>query len=73
MQELIFNTLQVTLSVLLIVIILIQQKGSGMGAAFGGGDSNVFSSKRGVDKVLHNGTIIIAILFFTISLIRIII
>jgi len=72
MKEIIFNITQITLSVLLILIILVQQKGSGLGSAFGGGDTSVFSTKRGVDKILHNGTIVIAILFFAISLIRII-
>jgi protein translocase SecG subunit len=72
MKELIFNILQITLSVLLILVILVQQKGSGLGSAFGGSDNTIFSTKRGVDKVLHNGTIIIAILFFTISLVRLI-
>ena len=72
MKEVVFNTIQIILSVLLILVVLLQQKGSGMGAAFGG-SSNVYSTKRGVDKILHYGTIVIAIIFFAASLVRILI
>lgn len=60
---------QMALAVLLIGAILLQQKGSGLGSAFGG-SGNVFSTKRGIDKVLFQATIIISILFFGFSLAR---
>lgn len=63
MRALIFPIIQMVLSVLLIAAILLQQRGSGLGAAFGGG-SEVFRTKRGVEKILHYATIAIAILFF---------
>jgi preprotein translocase subunit SecG len=63
MRALIFPIIQMILSVLLITAILLQQRGSGLGAAFGGG-SEVFRTKRGVEKLLHYVTIAIAILFF---------
>jgi preprotein translocase subunit SecG len=55
--------IQIALSVLLVAAILLQQRGSGLGAAFGG-SSDVFRTKRGVEKILHYATIAIAILFF---------
>lgn len=58
---------QIVLAVLLIGAILLQQKGSGIGAAFGG-SSNIYSTKRGVDKMLFNATIVIAVLFFLVAL-----
>ena len=58
---------ELILSILLIVVILLQQKGGGLGAAFGG-SSNVYSTKRGMDKVLYQITIVVAILFLLISL-----
>lgn len=64
--------IQVVLAVLMIVAILLQQRGSGLGAAFGG-SSNVFSTKRGIDKVLFNATIVIAIIFFLVSLANLVI
>lgn len=69
MQETFFNISQTLLAVLLVVIILLQQKGSGLSGVFGG-SSNIYSTKRGVDKILHLATIILAIVFFGLSLVR---
>lgn len=46
---------------------MLQQKGAGIGAAFGG-SGTMFTTKRGVDLVLHKSTIVISILFFGIAL-----
>lgn len=63
----ILNILQIIFAVLLTAAILIQQKGAGLGAAFGG-DGNVYRTKRGIEQKLHTATIVLAILFFGISL-----
>lgn len=57
------NIFQIVLGILLVVTILMQQKGTGLGAAFGGG-GNVYHTKRGAEKVLHTATIIFAVIFF---------
>ena len=57
---------QVVLSVLLVIFILLQHKGSALGGVFGG-ESNIYQSKRGIEKFLHWGTIILAILFVASS------
>ncbi len=59
--------LQIVSGTLLIVAVLLQQKGAGMGAAFGG-SSNIYSTKRGVDKLLFRATIVISIVFFGLGL-----
>ncbi len=69
MRELIFTVIQIVLSILLMVAILLQQKGSGIGVAFGGG-STVYSTKRGIDQFLYRATIVLACLFFGIALLR---
>ena len=63
----ILDIVQIILAVLLIRSILLQARGTGLGAGFGG-EGTVFRTKRGVEKKLHNTTIVIAILFFGISL-----
>lgn len=70
-KETVYNSIQVVLSVLLTVAILLQQKGSGLSGVFGG-SSNVYSTKRGVDKILHFGTIALALIFFGVALLRLI-
>ena len=58
---------QAVLGVLLITFILLQAKGTGLGAAFGG-EGQVFHSRRGAEKKLHQLTVIVAILFFGVAL-----
>lgn len=70
MLENIFNISQFTLSIILIIIILLQQKGAGLSGIFGG-SGNVYSTKRGIDKILFYLTIAVAILFFGLSMVRI--
>lgn len=66
----IFSIIQIVVSVILIIVILVQQKGTGLGAAFGG-EGNVYRTKRGMEKKLHIITIILAIIFLTSSLLNI--
>ena len=57
--------IQIVLSVLMIVAILLQQTGSGIGGAFGESNNfgSTFHTRRGLEKFLFNGTIVLAILF----------
>ena len=50
------------LAILLSVMILIQSRGASLGAGFGG-SSEIHTTRRGVDKSLHQATVIVAILF----------
>lgn len=70
--NLILKIAQLVLAILLTASILLQARGTGLGAAFGGG-GNVFRTKRGVEKKLFQLTIIFAILFFGVSLTSILI
>lgn len=58
----IFKILQIILAIMLTGAILLQQRGSGLGSAFGG-EGNVYRSMRGFEKILFIATIVIAILF----------
>ncbi|MEW6610257.1 MAG: preprotein translocase subunit SecG [Patescibacteria group bacterium] len=69
------NTLsivQAVLALLLIGEILLQQRGSGMGMAFGG-SGEVYGVRRGAEKFIFIATIITAILFFVVGIARIVI
>lgn len=68
----ILTIIQVILAVLLMTTVLLQQRGAGLGAGFGG-SSTVFTTKRGVDKVLFQATIVISILFFAVALVSVLI
>jgi len=60
---------QLISAVLLTVSILLQNKGASLSGIFGG-SGNVYMSKRGFDKILFYSSIVLSIIFFTISLIR---
>lgn len=64
------NLIQIISAIILIAAILLQNKGTGLGAAFGGG-GNVYRTKRGAEKILFWGTIALAIVFFGVSVVRI--
>lgn len=67
MKSVIF-IIQIILGILLILVIIIQQKGSGIGTAFGG-DLSFYRTKRGAEKLLFYATIAIAAIFILASLI----
>ena len=66
------SIIQIVISCLLIIGILLQQRGSGLGMAFGG-DSSVYATKRGAEKFIFIATIILAIAFLATSLANLII
>jgi len=66
MASSILSILNIILSVLLVIVVLLQQRGSGLGSAFGGSGS-VYTTKRGADRFLFQATIAIAIAFFVVS------
>ena len=60
----------VIISTLLIIAILLQNRGGGIGSVFGsasGGD--LYKSRRGFEAFLYNSTIILAILISVLSLV----
>lgn len=67
----ILNIIQIILAFLLIVLILIQSKGTGLGSTFGG-DMGFYGTKRGAEKMIFNTTIAISVLFFITSLVGVI-
>lgn len=63
---------QIIISALLVAAILLQQRGTGLSATFGG-EGNVYRTKRGLEKVIFTATIVIAVIFFGLALFNIII
>jgi preprotein translocase subunit SecG len=57
---------QIIVGVALIITILLQARGSGLGSVFGG-TGTVFKTRRGIDKLLFRMTIIFMVVFALIS------
>ncbi len=58
---------QIIIAVLLMVGILLQNRGAGLSGVFGG-TGNFYRTKRGIEKKLFIATIILGVLFFSVSL-----
>lgn len=65
----ILDIILLVLSVLLCSAILLQARGTDAGLAFGGGGS-IYSTRRGIEKSLHIGTIILSVTFFVTALLN---
>lgn len=59
--------IQIVVSMLLILFILLQAKGTGLGSAWGG-SGEMYRSKRGVEKIVYKLTLLFVVLFATLSL-----
>lgn len=60
------NLAQILVSVMLIFVILLQARGSGFGGALGG-SSTFFRTRRGVEKTLFNLTVVLVVVFISMS------
>ena len=60
------NVAQIVLSITLIMIILFQVRGGGLGGIFGQ-PSSVYRTRRGVEKILFQLTIVLVVIFLVIS------
>lgn len=65
-----FNVAQIILSVVLILLVLLQAKGSGFSGAFFS-DSSAYRSRRGVERTMFNFTIGLSVVFVLISIIAV--
>ncbi len=63
-----FYLVQIILSITLISVILLQVKSASLGGAFGGSDASIYTTRRGLDKVLFQFTIVLAVIFLVTSL-----
>lgn len=64
--------IQIILAILLVAAILLQQRGSSLGGAFGGDNfSSAFNKRRGAELFLFKFTIGVAVLFVLSALLAI--
>jgi protein translocase SecG subunit len=64
---------QIIVSVILIVLILLQERSSGLSGVFGGGESEFYSKRRGMERLIFIATIVLIIFFALLSLLNLVI
>jgi preprotein translocase subunit SecG len=64
------RVIQIVLSIAVIAFILLQVRSAGLGSAFGGTSAgSVFKTRRGVERLVFNITIVFIVLFSVISVV----
>ena len=58
------NIALIIISVLLILSVIIQSKGAGLGGLTGADTGSIFTARRGVERTLFRITIILSVIFF---------
>lgn len=58
---------QLVVALLLVISILLQNRGSGLSAAFGG-DLGGYYTKRGIEKFLFYGSVFLTVLFMILAI-----
>lgn len=63
--------LQIIVSGLLIIFILLQQRGTALGSAFGG-EGGFYATRRGLQKKIFWATVVLGVLFLALALLNLI-
>jgi len=63
----IIDLIQIIVAIALMVAILLQNRGSGLGSAFGG-EGNVYRTRRSLEKGLFRLSIVLAVVFLATAL-----
>lgn len=59
---------QIIVSILLIALILLQERSSGLSGILGGGGEGFYQTRRGLEKIIFGATIVLAIAFAGLAL-----
>lgn len=65
------NLAQIIIAIALIGVIMLQTKGAALGGVFGGTDSAVYNTRRGVEKTIFHVTISLSMVFFVLSMLNV--
>jgi len=63
------NLAMIIVSVVLILVVLLQTKGSSFSGTFGGDTSSIYRTRRGVEKTLFQFTIGVAGIFLLLAIV----
>jgi preprotein translocase subunit SecG len=55
-------------SIALILSVILQSKGAGLGGLTGGDTGGIFTARRGIEKVLFRVTIVLSVIFFALAI-----
>ncbi len=59
---------QIIIALMVIIVIMVQVRGGGLGGIFGGSGESAFRSRRGAEKTLFRFTIVLVVVFILLSI-----
>ena len=62
----------IIVSIALILSVILQSKGAGLGGLTGADTGGIFTARRGVEKTLFYVTIVLAVVFFILAVLSVI-
>jgi len=63
------QVIEIILGIVVMIFILLQVRGAGLGSVFGGSSAgSVFKTRRGVERLVFNLTIVFAVLFCLVAI-----
>lgn len=65
------NVVQIIISIALVILIVLQAKGSGLGSLFGGEAGTITKTRRGLEKTLFQITVGLSIAFLAVAIITV--
>jgi len=66
------SIIQIILSIILIALILIQERSSGLSGVLGGQGATPYQTRRGMEKIIYWGTIVTGVLFGITAIINLV-
>ena len=63
-----FTWIQIIISLVIIGLILLQERSAGLSGLFGGESGGFYQTRRGLERVIFWGTIVLAVLFVVLSI-----
>jgi preprotein translocase subunit SecG len=67
------NIALIIISVLLILSVIIQSKGAGLGGLTGADTGSIFTARRGIERTLFWVTIVLSVVFFALVIVLLLI
>jgi preprotein translocase subunit SecG len=65
------NVAQVVIAVMVVVVILAQSRGGGLGGIFGGSGESAFRTRRGIERTLFRFTVVLVSVFILLSILSV--
>jgi protein translocase SecG subunit len=69
----ILSVSQLIVAIVLIVLILLQERSSGLSGVFGGDNAGFYQTRRGIEKIIFTSTVVLVCVFLGLSLLNLIV